>query len=177
LAHGTPQQVERLVPPRARGEELGAFALTESGGGSDAGAMRTRADAEGRLTGTKQWVTNGSHAGTFLAFAKDSERPSAFVLRDDAPGFAVTREEEKMGLNSSARALTWRAARLKQPGLPHTVEGAQAKLLASRVAREGTGEAIQVLGGYGTREFPPSATTATRRSPRSTRARERSGAS
>src|SRR4029077_19289165 len=55
----------------------------------------------------------------------------------------------------AARALTWRAARLKQAGRPHTVEGAQAKLLASRVAREVTGEAIQVLGGYGyTRELP-----------------------
>jgi alkylation response protein AidB-like acyl-CoA dehydrogenase len=55
----------------------------------------------------------------------------------------------------AARALTWRAARLKEAGRPHTVEGAQAKLFASRVARHWTGEAIQVLGGYGyTREFP-----------------------
>ncbi len=55
----------------------------------------------------------------------------------------------------AARALTWRAARLKQTGLPHTVEGAQAKLFASAVARRQTGEAIQVLGGAGyTREFP-----------------------
>jgi alkylation response protein AidB-like acyl-CoA dehydrogenase len=55
----------------------------------------------------------------------------------------------------AARALTWRAARLKDAGRPHTVEGAQAKLFASRVARHWTGEAIQVLGGYGyTKEFP-----------------------
>ena len=55
----------------------------------------------------------------------------------------------------AARALVWRAARLKQAGQPHTVEGAQAKLFASRVARHWTGEAIQVLGGYGyTKEFP-----------------------
>jgi alkylation response protein AidB-like acyl-CoA dehydrogenase len=55
----------------------------------------------------------------------------------------------------AARALTWRAARLKQTGRPHTVEGAQAKLFASAVARRQTGEAIQVLGGYGyTKEFP-----------------------
>ena len=47
----------------------------------------------------------------------------------------------------AARALTWRAARLKQAGIPHTVEGAQAKLFASAVARRQTGEAIQVLGG------------------------------
>ena len=55
----------------------------------------------------------------------------------------------------AARALVWRAARLKDAGLPHTVEGAQAKLFASGVARRQTGEAIQVLGGYGyTTEFP-----------------------
>jgi alkylation response protein AidB-like acyl-CoA dehydrogenase len=55
----------------------------------------------------------------------------------------------------AARALTWRAARLKEAGLPHSVEGAQAKLFASAVARRQTGEAIQILGGYGyTREFP-----------------------
>ena len=55
----------------------------------------------------------------------------------------------------AARALVWRAARLKEAGRPHTVEGAQAKLFASRVARRQTGEAIQILGGYGyTKEFP-----------------------
>ncbi len=239
LAHGTPEQVERLVPPLAQGHEIAAFALTESGSGSDAGAMRTRADDDGRLTGTKQWITNGSHAHVFTVFAKEGDVASAFVARRGAPGFSVTREEEKLGLNSSstadlafestpserlgapgagmrialstldggrigiaaqavgiaqaaldvatayakerhafgrpiggfgaiqqkladmqteveaARALVWRAARLKQAGKPHTVEGAQAKLYASRVARHWTGEAIQVLGGYGyTREFP-----------------------
>ena len=55
----------------------------------------------------------------------------------------------------AARALTWRAARLREAGRPHAVEGAQAKLFASAVARRQTGEAIQVLGGYGyTKEFP-----------------------
>jgi alkylation response protein AidB-like acyl-CoA dehydrogenase len=238
LAHGTEDQIARLVPPLAQGHELAAFALTESGSGSDAGAMRTRA-ADDRLTGTKQWITNGSYAHTFTAFAKDPDKPSAFVVRRGAAGFSVTREEEKMGLNSSstadlafedtpaellgprgggmrialstldggrigiaaqavgiaqaaldvatayakerhafgrplggfgaiqqkladmqteieaARALTWRAARLKHEGHPHTIEGAQAKLFASKVARHWTGEAIQILGGYGyTREFP-----------------------
>jgi len=239
IAHGSPEQAAALVPALAHGRELGAFALTEPGSGSDAGAMLTRADPEGRITGTKQWITNGSHAHTFLVFARDPDKPTAFVVRHDADGFRVTREEEKLGLHSSstadlafdatpgerlgaqgggmrialatldggrigiaaqavgiaqaaldtavayaqerrtfgraigghqaiqqkladmqtgieaARALTWRAARLKEAGRPHTVEGAQAKLFASRVAREVTGEAIQVLGGYGyTREFP-----------------------
>ena len=56
---------------------------------------------------------------------------------------------------AAARQLTWRAAWLKQAGLPHGAEGAMAKLFASRVAVEASRDAIQVLGGYGyTREFP-----------------------
>ena len=75
LAHGSP-----YVPALAAGEEIGAFALTEPGSGSDAGAMRTRA-VDGRLSGSKQWCTNGSHASTFLVFAREDERVSAFVVR------------------------------------------------------------------------------------------------
>jgi butyryl-CoA dehydrogenase len=240
LAYGSDEQVGRLVPALAQGHELAAFALTEAEAGSDAGSLRTRA-RDGRLTGAKQWITNGSHAHTFVVFARDddSDRISAYVVRRGADGFAPVREEDKLGLHSSstadlrledtpaerlgepgegmrialrtldagrigiaaqavgiaqaaldlaagyarerrafggpigrfgqvqqkladmqtdieaARALTWRAARLKEAGRPHTVEGAQAKLFASRVARTQTGEALQVLGGYGyTKEFP-----------------------
>src|SRR3712207_655267 len=104
LAHGSEEQQDRFVPPLAQGHEIGAFALTESGSGSDAGAMLTRC-VDGRITGTKQWITNGSHAHTFLVFAKEEDgRASAFVVRRGAEGFSVTREEEKMGLNSSSTA-------------------------------------------------------------------------
>jgi alkylation response protein AidB-like acyl-CoA dehydrogenase len=232
--------VERYVPPLAAGEEIAAFALTEPEAGSDAASLRTEARG-GRITGTKQWITNGSHASTFIVFAREAGAAggvTAHLVRRDAPGFAVTREEEKLGLNSSstadlrfedtpaerlgeagdgmrvalatldggrigiaaqavgiaqaalelatryaterrafggpiarfqaiqhkladmqteieaARALTWRAARLKDAGRAHSVEGAQAKLFASGVARRQTSEAIQVLGGYGyTKEF------------------------
>ena len=95
VAEGSDEQVQRLVPPLAQGHELAAFALTEPGSGSDAGAMLTRADAGGALTGTKQWITNGSYAHTMLVFALDEAvggRPSAFLVRRGAPGFAVTRE-------------------------------------------------------------------------------------
>jgi alkylation response protein AidB-like acyl-CoA dehydrogenase len=249
LAFGTDEQKSRFVPPLARGEQLGAFALTEPEAGSDAGALRTAAVPEGegwRISGAKQWITNGSHAGTFLLFARtDAETPgsagvSAFVL--DAEHVRVTRDEEKLGLNSSvtndlvvedavvgrdrllheegkgfrvamatldggrigiaaqavgiaqaaydvareyakerrafgqriaafqaiqwkladmateidaARLLVHRAAWLKQDGQPHTEAGAKAKLFASEMARRQTGEAIQILGGYGyTKEFP-----------------------
>ncbi|MBV8395281.1 MAG: acyl-CoA dehydrogenase family protein [Actinobacteria bacterium] len=111
LAHGSVEQRAEFVPPLARGEVIGAFALTEPGAGSDAGALRTRAertDDGWHVSGTKQWITNGSFAGTFLLFARtDAEREgargvSAFVL--DAAHVAVTREEEKLGLNSSSTA-------------------------------------------------------------------------
>ena len=233
LDHGS-----SYVPALASGEELGAFALTEAGSGSDASAMRSRFE-DGRITGAKQWITNGSHASTFLVFAREGERISAFVVRRGADGFAVGSEADKLGLHSAsttdltfedtpaerlgepgrgmsialrtldggrigiaaqavgiaqaafdlatsyakerhafggpiarlgpiqeklaemqteieaARALVWRAARLKDAGKPHTIEGAQAKLFASRVARAQTGEAIQILGGYGyMKEFP-----------------------
>src|SRR5918999_185463 len=77
--------------------------------GSDAGSLRTAATPEGdgwRITGTKQWITNGTYAGTFLTFARtdpDTETArgvSAFIL--DREHVEVTREEEKLGLNSSS---------------------------------------------------------------------------
>ncbi|MGB8003603.1 MAG: acyl-CoA dehydrogenase family protein, partial [Gaiellaceae bacterium] len=106
LAYGTDEQKSRFVPPLARGEQLGAFALTEAEAGSDAGALRTRAEPTGdgwTVTGAKQWITNGRHAGTFLLFARtDAETAgargvSAFLL--DAEHVRVTRDEEKLGLN------------------------------------------------------------------------------
>jgi alkylation response protein AidB-like acyl-CoA dehydrogenase len=108
LMYGTDEQRARFVPPLARGEGIGAFALTEAESGSDAGALRTRAEPDGdgwRITGAKQWITNGAHASTFLLFARtDPETAgargvSAFVL--DAEHVRITREEEKLGLNSS----------------------------------------------------------------------------
>jgi alkylation response protein AidB-like acyl-CoA dehydrogenase len=249
LAFGTDEQKSRFVPPLARGEVIGAFALTEAEAGSDAGALRTAATPNGNgwtISGAKQFISTARFAGTFLLFARtDPDTPgakgvSAFIL--DAEHIRVTGEEEKLGLNSSvtnsiaieeaevgpdrllheegrgfrvamstldggrigigaqalgiaqaaydfarnyalerrqfgkriaefqaiqwkladmateidaARLLTYRAAWRKQQGLLHTLEGAKAKLFASETARRVTGEAIQILGGYGyTKEFP-----------------------
>ena len=111
LAFGTEEQKQRFVPALARGETIGAFALTEPEAGSDAGSLRTAAVAEGdgwRITGSKQWITNGSHAGTILLFARTDQSTagprgvSAFIL--DSEHVQVTREEEKLGLNSSSTA-------------------------------------------------------------------------
>ena len=93
LAFGTEEQRARFVPPLARGESIGAFALTEPGAGSDAGALITRAervDGGWHISGAKQWITNGSYAGTFLVFARTDPRHasargvSAFVARRGA---------------------------------------------------------------------------------------------
>src|ERR671915_2024089 len=77
--------------------------------GSDAGSLRTAAEPAGdgwRISGSKQWITNGAHAGTFVLFARtDRDTPgakgvSAFIL--DAAHVRVTREAEKLGLHSSS---------------------------------------------------------------------------
>jgi alkylation response protein AidB-like acyl-CoA dehydrogenase len=109
LAFGSDEQRTRFVPPLARGEAIGAFALTESEAGSDAGSLRTAAVANGdgwSISGSKQWITNGNFGGTVLLFARtDPDTPgpkgvSAFIL--DGDHVRVTRVEEKLGLNSSA---------------------------------------------------------------------------
>jgi alkylation response protein AidB-like acyl-CoA dehydrogenase len=109
LTFGTDEQRSRFVPPLARGEAVGAFALTEPESGSDAGALRTAATPNGdgwTISGSKQWITNGAFGGTVLLFARtDPDTPgpkgvSAFIL--DGDHIEVTREEEKLGLNSSS---------------------------------------------------------------------------
>jgi alkylation response protein AidB-like acyl-CoA dehydrogenase len=109
LAWGTDDQRLRFVPPLARGKVLGAFALTEPGAGSDAAAIRTSAVRDGDdwlISGQKQWITNGLDAGTILLFARSDpgaegrDAISAFLL--DGDDVTVTREEEKLGLNSSS---------------------------------------------------------------------------
>ena len=108
LTFGTDEQRARFVPPLARGEHLGAFALTEPESGSDAGSLRTRAEADGdgwKITGAKQWITNARYSGTLLLFARTNAETagargvSAFIL--DADHVRITRDEEKLGLNSS----------------------------------------------------------------------------
>ncbi len=108
LQFGTDEQRARFVPPLARGEQIGCFALTEPGAGSDAGAIVTRAErVEGgwHVTGAKQWITNAAFGGTLLFFARTDPQTrsargvSAFVL--DGSDVEITRTEEKLGLNSS----------------------------------------------------------------------------
>jgi alkylation response protein AidB-like acyl-CoA dehydrogenase len=107
VVNGTPEQCERYVPPLARGERLGAFALTEAESGSDAASLRARAEPDGdgwRITGRKQWATNARYAGTIILFARTDAGIPCFLVDGDSEGIEFSKEEEKLGLNSSSTA-------------------------------------------------------------------------
>src|SRR6476646_4751245 len=112
LKWGTPQQKERFLKPMARGELLGAFALSEPESGSDAASLRTQAVRDGNdwiLNGTKAWVSSGTKGDVIIAMARtDSPEDrrgargiSAFIITPDLPGFSVGKKEDKMGLRAS----------------------------------------------------------------------------
>lgn len=112
LAVGTEDQKRRYLAPLARGEKLGAWALTEPESGSDAGAMRTRAVLEGGawvIRGEKQFITQGSTAGIYVIMAstdpsQGTKGISAFVVPRDTPGLVVGKLEKKLGVRASDTA-------------------------------------------------------------------------
>jgi alkylation response protein AidB-like acyl-CoA dehydrogenase len=118
---GNDEQKERYLPKLASGEWLAAYALTESGSGSDSAAMRTTARADNGeyvLNGSKRFITNADVANLYTVFAKtdpDAGHPgiSAFVVEADTPGFEVARLEPKMGIaGSTTGELTFDDARV-----------------------------------------------------------------
>lgn len=251
LIFGTGEQKKKYIPRLAAGEIIGAFALTESGAGSDPSNLSTSARLEGDhyiVNGSKIFITNGGEAGVYVTFVRTEAGSrgkrgiTCLLVEAGTPGFAIGRREEKMGLNASqttelifenarvprenvlggegdglkvalalldggrigigaqglgiaqgafdvaldyarqrvqfgrpiieqqavgfmladmatgidaARALVYRAARLKDLGLPHSRESSMAKLFATDTAMAVTGNAVQILGGYGySREYP-----------------------
>jgi alkylation response protein AidB-like acyl-CoA dehydrogenase len=104
---GTDLQKRKYLPGLVSGQSVGAYALSESGSGSDAlgaKAHATRqADGSFVLNGEKMWVTNGGFADLFVVFAKvDREQFSAFIVERPFPGVSSGREEHKMGLHGSS---------------------------------------------------------------------------
>ncbi len=143
LSFGSPAQRARYLPPLARGEALGAWGLTEPGSGSDAAALRTRAELrEGAwvLNGSKAFITNASVGATAVVMARtDPERKSrgisAFVLDKGMPGFSAGKPYRKLGLHASDTAeLVFEDARVPAENL-----------LGER--GEGFVQAMQVLEG------------------------------
>ena len=108
LTAASAEQKQRWIPPLARGEYLGAWALTEPSAGSDAVSSKTTAKRDGDcwiLNGQKQFITNGSIAGFVVVIAATAERKlSAFGVRADNPGLRAGKREKKMGLWASDTA-------------------------------------------------------------------------
>ena len=107
---GTEAQKRRFLPPLARGQKIGAFALTEPGSGSDAAALRTtstRADGHYVLNGSKLFITNATEAETFIVLASHdlslkTRGIDALVVERDTEGLTINRQHGKMGMRASS---------------------------------------------------------------------------
>jgi alkylation response protein AidB-like acyl-CoA dehydrogenase len=107
---GTDEQKQTFLTPMAEGTKLGAFGLTETGAGSDAGGTKTFAARDGDewvLNGSKIFITNGGDAEIYIVFARTDKNAqkhhgiSAFIIEKDTPGFVFGKKEKKMGIRSS----------------------------------------------------------------------------
>ena len=151
VTFGSEEQHSRWLPPMLAGEALGAFGLTEPGGGSDAAALRTRATRHAgdgselpaaapasdvvsyKLSGTKIWISNAPEADHYLVFAtidpsKGSKGITAFLVEKETPGFRFGAHEKKMGIRAC-------------PAAELVFEGAEVPA-ANRLGEEGRGYRI-----------------------------------
>ena len=109
FSHGSEEQKRRHIPSLASGERIGCMALTEPGAGSDAAALRTRAEKKGDrwvLNGSKMFITNGSIADVAVVYAKTDPAMghagiSAFIVEKGTPGFSASRDLKKLGACTS----------------------------------------------------------------------------
>src|SRR5437016_7099746 len=112
LQYGSEEQKQRFLVPMAKGEKLAAFCLTEPQAGSDAAALKTRAQRRGHrwvLNGTKQFITSGSNADVAIVFAVTDPAAgrrgiSAFIVPTNTPGYRVASLEKKLGQRASDTA-------------------------------------------------------------------------
>jgi butyryl-CoA dehydrogenase len=107
---GTDEQKKNFLVPFARGEKIGCYALTEPQAGSNAAALQTKAVRHGDkyiINGTKAWITNGGAADAAIVYvntepAKGEKGISALVVERGTPGFAVGKDEKKLGIHATA---------------------------------------------------------------------------
>jgi len=108
MAFGTEEQKQKYLVPLARGEQVGAFGLTEPDAGSDAGAVSTKAERDGDdyvLNGTKIFISNGGEAEVYVIIAtvdpsRGARGLTAFVIEKGTPGFEFGKDEKKMAYAS-----------------------------------------------------------------------------
>ncbi len=105
FAYGSEEQKKKYLPELAAGRMVGCFGLTESDGGSDPGAMRTRATKDGMdyvLNGSKMWITNSPIADIAVVWAKDDDGIiRGFIVPTDTKGFSAPKIKNKMSLRAS----------------------------------------------------------------------------
>ncbi len=115
MQQGTEEQKQKYLVPLAKGELLGAFALTEPGAGTDAQGAQTKAVLDGNewvLNGSKCFITNGKEADIYIVIAvtqvdvdakgRKKKKFSAFIVEKDTPGFTFGTKENKMGIRGSS---------------------------------------------------------------------------
>ena len=154
LKDGTPEQQARFLPDLITGRMIGAFALTETDAGSDASAIRTRADkTEGgyRLNGAKQFITSGRIAGISIVFAVTDPTAgkrgiSGFIVPTDAPGYYVDKVEHKMGQAASDTCAIRFEDLFLEDGLRLGAEGAGYGIALSNLEAGRIGIAAQCVG-------------------------------
>jgi butyryl-CoA dehydrogenase len=121
VANGSDEPKRRFLPPMTAGRDLGAFALTEPGAGSDAASIALAAQRDGDdylLNGTKIWITNAGEAARYVVFgtvdrSKGRSGITAFVVEADTPGFRLGSKERKMGIRgTTASELVFTDARV-----------------------------------------------------------------
>ncbi|MGX7708101.1 acyl-CoA dehydrogenase family protein [Methylobacterium sp. Gmos1] len=154
LKFGSDEQKARFLGPLARGEQLGAFCLTEPGAGSDAAALKTRARRSGNawvLSGTKQFITSGANADVAIVFAVTDPAAgkrgiSAFIVPTKTPGYKVARIEHKLGQRCSDTAQIVFEEMELTPDLMLGQEGEGLKIALSNLEGGRIGIAAQAVG-------------------------------
>ena len=140
--YGSEEQRRRYLPEMAAGRMVGCFGLTEHDGGSDPGAMKTRARRDGEsyvLSGVKMWITNGGIADIAVVWAKDDDDVvRGFIVPTDTPGFAANAIKHKMSMRASVTGeLVMDGARVSAAQMLPDARGLSAPLSCLTQARYG----------------------------------------
>lgn len=138
---GSEEQKETWLPKLGSGEAVGCFGLTESEGGSDPSAMKTRAEDKGDhwlLNGSKMWITNGNLAAVAIVWAKTDKGIRGFVVPTDVEGFKAVKMEGKLSLRASVTSeLYFDNIKLPKDAILPKSEGLKSALACLTQARYG----------------------------------------
>ena len=139
--YGSQEQQDKWLKDLASGKKIGAFALTESHGGSDPGAMKTTVkleDDQWILNGSKTWITNGTFADVIVVWARTEKGVQGFLVPGDTPGIKKHKMENKLSLRASETAeLFFEDVKLPKSAILAEAQGLKAALSCLSEARYG----------------------------------------